>query len=30
MHYTSELRAKLESVLGTGMVEVQELDGIAV
>jgi len=30
MHYTSELRAKLESVLGTGMVEVQELDAITV
>jgi len=30
MHYTSELRAKLESVLGTGMVEVQELDAVAV
>ena len=26
MYYTSELRAKLESVLGTGMVEVQEFD----
>jgi DNA polymerase-3 subunit alpha len=30
MHYTSELRAKLESILGPGMVEVQELDGVAV
>jgi DNA polymerase-3 subunit alpha len=30
MHYTSELRAKLEAVLGTGMVEVQELDVVAV
>jgi DNA polymerase-3 subunit alpha len=30
MHYTAELRAKLESVLGTGMVEVQELDGLMV
>jgi len=30
MYYTSELRAKLESVLGTGMVEVQEFDAVAI
>ena len=30
MHYTPELCAKLESVLGFGMIKVQELDGIMV